>query len=200
MMESKEFTGKNVEEALENALKELNVSIDQINYEVIEKESGGFLGLLGGKPAKIVVTVRENETETVTVKEEKDLCQVAITFLNEVLNAAFDFSDTHNRQLMIEYILLGKKDDNGIVSLYNATEEHALKLAELLHGHNVMVNLIPWNSVDERDFASLSGNAVHRFQDILIKNGIHTRIRRERGADIGSACGQLRLKNKKETI
>ena len=87
MMESKEFTGKNVEEALENALKELNVSINQINYEVIEKESGGFLGLLGGKPAKIVVTVRENETETVTVKEEKDLCQVAITFLNEVLNA-----------------------------------------------------------------------------------------------------------------
>ena len=87
MMESKEFTGKNVEEALENALKELNVSIDQINYEVIEKESGGFLGLLGGKPAKIVVTVKENETETVAVKEEKDLCQVAITFLNEVLNA-----------------------------------------------------------------------------------------------------------------
>jgi 23S rRNA (adenine2503-C2)-methyltransferase len=60
-----------------------------------------------------------------------------------------------------------------------------------------MVNLIPWNAVDERDFASPSGNAVHRFQDTLIKNGIHTRIRRERGTDIGSACGQLRLNNKK---
>ena len=33
---------------------------------------------------------------------------------------------------------------------------------------------------------------------ILIKNGIHTRIRRERGTDIGSACGQLRLKNAKD--
>ena len=33
--------------------------------------------------------------------------------------------------------------------------------------------------------------------DILIKNGIHTRIRRERGTDIGSACGQLRLNNAK---
>ena len=118
--------------------------------------------------------------------------------LNEVLDAAFAFSDTHNRQLMVEYILLGQKDKNGSVGLYNANEEHALKLVELLHGHNVMVNLIPWNSVDERDFASISGNAVHRFQDILIKNGIHTRIRRERGADIGSACGQLGLKNKKE--
>ena len=114
------------------------------------------------------------------------------------LNAAFEFSNAQNRQLMIEYILLGKKDENGTTILYNATEEHAQKLIKLLRGHNVMVNLIPWNSVDERDFASISGNAVHRFQDILINGGIHTRIRRERGADIGSACGQLRLKNKKE--
>lgn len=118
--------------------------------------------------------------------------------LNEVLDAAFAFSDAHNRQLMIEYILLGTKDKNGSVMAFNASNEDALKLADLLRGHNVMVNLIPWNSVDERDFASLSGNAVHRFQDILIQNGIHTRIRRERGADIGSACGQLRLKNRKE--
>jgi 23S rRNA (adenine2503-C2)-methyltransferase len=116
--------------------------------------------------------------------------------LNEVLNAAFEFSDTHNRQLMIEYILLGKRNDKGDTELYNCTPEYAEKLSEILRGHNVMVNLIPWNTVDERDFASISGNAVHRFQDILIKKGIHTRIRRERGADIGSACGQLRLKNK----
>ena len=115
--------------------------------------------------------------------------------IDQVLNAAFEFSDTHNRQLMIEYILLGKKNDNGEIELYNCTPEYANKLVELVRGHNVMVNLIPWNCVDERDFASISGNAVHRFQDILIKNGIHTRIRRERGADIGSACGQLRLKN-----
>ncbi|MBQ6011523.1 MAG: 23S rRNA (adenine(2503)-C(2))-methyltransferase RlmN [Alphaproteobacteria bacterium] len=118
--------------------------------------------------------------------------------IHEVLDAAFAFSCAHNRQLMIEYILLGKKDKDGSVVPFNASNEHAEKLIELLHGHNVMVNLIPWNSVDERDFASLSGNAVHRFQDILIKNGIHTRIRRERGADIGSACGQLRLKNAKK--
>ena len=118
--------------------------------------------------------------------------------IKEVLDAAFEFSDTHNRQLMIEYILLGKKNENGEIELYNCNAEYADKLVELMRGHNVMVNLIPWNSVDERDFASISGNAVHRFQDILIKNGIHTRIRRERGADIGSACGQLRLKNKKD--
>ncbi|MBO5833780.1 MAG: 23S rRNA (adenine(2503)-C(2))-methyltransferase RlmN [Alphaproteobacteria bacterium] len=118
--------------------------------------------------------------------------------LAEVLDAAWRFTDLHNRQLMIEYILLGKKDENGETILYNATPDHAEKLSELLRGKNCMVNLIPWNAVDERDFASLSGNAVHRFQDILIKNGVHTRIRRERGTDIGSACGQLRLNNAKK--
>ena len=118
--------------------------------------------------------------------------------LSEVLAAADEFTNLHNRQLMIEYILLGKKDENGETVLYNATPEYAEKLSSLLRGKNCMVNLIPWNAVDERDFASPSGNAVHRFQDILIKNGIHTRIRRERGTDIGSACGQLRLKHKKE--
>jgi len=118
--------------------------------------------------------------------------------LKEVLSAADDFTNLHNRQLMIEYILLGKKDENGETVLYNATPEYAEKLSSLLHGKNCMVNLIPWNAVDERDFASPSGNAVHRFQDILIKNGIHTRIRRERGTDIGSACGQLRLKHKRK--
>lgn len=118
--------------------------------------------------------------------------------LEEVLDAAFEFSDLHNRQLMIEYILLGKKNVEGETELFNCTPEYAEKLSELLKGKNCMVNLIPWNAVDERDFASPSGNAVHRFQDILIKNGIHTRIRRERGQDIGSACGQLRLNNKKE--
>lgn len=118
--------------------------------------------------------------------------------LNEVLDTAWRFTDLHNRQLMIEYILLGKKNASGETELFNCTPELAEQLSELLRGKNCMVNLIPWNAVDERDFAAPSGNAVHRFQDILVKNGIHTRIRRERGADIGSACGQLRLKNAKK--
>ncbi|MDW2994720.1 MAG: 23S rRNA (adenine(2503)-C(2))-methyltransferase RlmN [Alphaproteobacteria bacterium] len=117
--------------------------------------------------------------------------------ISDVMDAAWRFTDLHNRQLMIEYILLGKKDENGETVLYNATPEYAEKLSDLLRDKNCMVNLIPWNAVDERDFASPSGNAVHRFQDALIKNGIHTRIRRERGTDIGSACGQLRLNNAK---
>ena len=96
------------------------------------------------------------------------------------------FVDKNNRQLMIEYILL-----DGI----NNSESNALELAELLRNKNCMVNLIPWNKVSERDFKELSGNSIHRFQDILIKKGLHVRIRKERGGDIKSACGQLRIEN-----
>lgn len=117
--------------------------------------------------------------------------------LEHVLEAAFENADLNNRQLMIEYILLAHPEVDNESFLYNCKPEHAEELSGLLAGKNCMVNLIPWNAVDERDYASPSGNAVHRFQDILIKNGIHTRIRRERGQDIGSACGQLRLNNKK---
>lgn len=54
MEDWKEFTGKTVDEALQEALLQLNVSSDKITYEVIEKESKGFLGI-GNKPAKIRV-------------------------------------------------------------------------------------------------------------------------------------------------
>ena len=75
-MESKEFTGKSVEEALEAALAEFNLPIEQIEYEVLEKESTGFLGLFNSKPARISARIKE-----------KDLCGIASKFLSEVLEA-----------------------------------------------------------------------------------------------------------------
>lgn len=184
---------ENVIGFLERANSELNISWRRITVSTCGIVPGIEELNKWGRPINLAISLHAPDDEL-----RSKIMPINNRYkLHEVLDAAFTFSDTHNRQLMIEYILLGQKDKNGSVALYNATEEYALKLVELMRGHNVMVNLIPWNSVDERDFASISGNAVHRFQDILIKNGIHTRIRRERGADIGSACGQLRLKNKR---
>ena len=184
---------QNVIGFLERANSELNISWRRITVSTCGIVPGIHELKEWGRPINLAISLHAPIDEL-----RSQIMPINSRYtLNEVLDAAFDFSDSCNRQLMIEYILLGKKDDNGETVLYNATPEMAEKLSNLLHGHNVMVNLIPWNTVDERDFASISGNAVHRFQDILIKNGIHTRIRRERGADIGSACGQLRLKNNK---
>ena len=52
MDEWKEFTAKTVEEAVTNAKVALETTSDNFEYEVIEKESKGFLGI-GSKPAKI---------------------------------------------------------------------------------------------------------------------------------------------------
>jgi len=56
-MEWKEITGKTVDEAITNAMLELGTTIENIEYEVIEKESSGFLGIFG-KPAKIRVRLK----------------------------------------------------------------------------------------------------------------------------------------------
>ncbi len=144
-----------------------------------------------GRPINLAISLHAPNDEL-----RREIMPIANRYsIRDVMDAAWRFTDLHNRQLMIEYILLGKKNDTGETELYNCTMNHANELIELLHGKNCMVNLIPWNAVDERAFAAPSGNAVHRFQDALIQGGLHTRIRRERGSDIGSACGQLRLKN-----
>jgi spoIIIJ-associated protein len=53
-----EKTGKTIEEAIEMALAELEVSRDRIDYEVLEVPSKGLFGFIGSKQARVKVTVR----------------------------------------------------------------------------------------------------------------------------------------------
>lgn len=59
-MKTVEKTGRTVEEAVEAALKELDASRDQCEIEILDEGNKGFLGLLGGKPARVRVTLRES--------------------------------------------------------------------------------------------------------------------------------------------
>ncbi|BCJ96955.1 DNA/RNA-binding protein [Anaerocolumna cellulosilytica] len=56
-MEWLEITAKTVDEAITDALIKLRTTSDRMDYEVIEKESSGFLGLFN-KPAKIRVRLK----------------------------------------------------------------------------------------------------------------------------------------------
>ena len=58
-MDSIEKSGKTVEEAIEEALAILNCTRDQVEVEIIEQGSKGFLGL-GSKLAKVLVTKKNN--------------------------------------------------------------------------------------------------------------------------------------------
>lgn len=59
-----EISAKTVDEALTEALIKLETTSDQIEYEVIEKESSGLLGLFS-KPAKIRVCKKESVDDKV---------------------------------------------------------------------------------------------------------------------------------------
>ncbi|MBQ2113908.1 MAG: protein jag [Selenomonadales bacterium] len=70
-----EKTGKTVEEAVQAALKELQVTENDVTVEVLEQPKSGFLGLIGGRPAKVAVTLikkeEPKEEETITVETEE---------------------------------------------------------------------------------------------------------------------------------
>ncbi len=184
---------ENVIDFIERANRELNIGWRRITVSTCGIVPGIDRLIEWGRPINLAISLHAPNDEL-----RAQIMPINNRYkISDVMDAAWRFTDAHNRQLMIEYILLGKFDENGETVLYNCTPGLADELSSLLRGKNCMVNLIPWNAVDERAFAAPSGNAVHRFQDALIKNGIHTRIRRERGTDIGSACGQLRLNNKK---
>jgi spoIIIJ-associated protein len=70
-----EVTGRTVEEAVKNALSELKVTEDKIEYEVIEEGSKGIFKLLGAKPARV------------RVKVKRDYIYETKTFLRDVLNS-----------------------------------------------------------------------------------------------------------------
>jgi len=57
-MQSVVKQGKTVEEAIALALAELGVSSEQVETEILEEPSKGFFGILGGKLAKVKVTVK----------------------------------------------------------------------------------------------------------------------------------------------
>lgn len=61
-MEVKVYSGKSVEEALTGALIDMGITSDQIEYDVIEKGSSGFLGV-GSKDAVIRVWRKEPQEE-----------------------------------------------------------------------------------------------------------------------------------------
>ena len=73
-MNFSEKYGNDIEEAVALALRDLKVSRDEVEVEVLEEPSKGFLGL-GSKLAKVRVTIKEEkaeEPEPVAAVEEKE--------------------------------------------------------------------------------------------------------------------------------
>lgn len=105
--------------------------------------------------------------------------------LSELMEACNVYFEKTKRRLTFEYILLKGVND----SISQANE-----LSDLIRGINAYVNLIPYNPVNEFSYGKTDPKMASAFYSQLVKRGINATLRREQGADIDAACGQLRYK------
>jgi 23S rRNA (adenine2503-C2)-methyltransferase len=103
--------------------------------------------------------------------------------LDTLITAARDFPLRSRERITFEYVLLeGVNDDT----------TNAEEVITLLRGLPSKVNLIALNPGPGIDFSTPTADRVSAFQNVLIKSGLPTFVRRPRGRDIFAACGQLK--------
>jgi len=94
----------------------------------------------------------------------------------------------HNRRhrITFEYVMLKGVND----SLVQCKE-----LVRLLEGVPSKINLIPFNPFPGNDFHPSPEETIKEWVDQLMRAGIQTNVRKDRGRDILAACGQLAYLN-----
>ena len=103
--------------------------------------------------------------------------------IDTLLQACRDYTDATSRRISFEYAL---------ISGVNDSDACAEELAKRLHGMLCHVNLIPVNSVKERDYTRSDAARIKQFQHVLETRHINATVRRTLGSDINASCGQLR--------
>jgi 23S rRNA (adenine2503-C2)-methyltransferase len=100
----------------------------------------------------------------------------------EVVGAAREHARATGRRISYETTMIAGVND---------TDLDAWAMADLLRGDHAHVNLIPMNPVAHTPWTASSMPVIERFAATLRGAGISTTIRRNRGQEVGAACGQL---------
>ena len=172
----------------DNVIDSMNLMMDDFAYSISKRRL--TLSTAGVVPAIKKLTGLTDASIAISLHAPNDELRNELVPVNkkypisELLEATKGYLDSlsDKRKATIEYTLI-----EGV----NDSQELAHQLVNLLDGFPCKVNLIPFNPFPQSDYKKPSGNAVHRFQDILIAGGFVTTIRSTRGDDIDAACGQL---------
>jgi 23S rRNA (adenine2503-C2)-methyltransferase len=100
----------------------------------------------------------------------------------EVVAAARDHARATGRRISYELTMIGGVND---------TDADAIALADMLRGDHAHVNLIPMNPVAHTPWSASPMPVIERFAGVLRDAGVGVTIRRNRGQEVGAACGQL---------
>lgn len=98
-----------------------------------------------------------------------------------------EYQKQTKRRISFEYILINN---------FNISETDAMYLADFVHNFDHILNLIPCNPVEGKEYERPSQKKIDKFFNYLKDfRKVNVTIRGEKGTDIDGACGQLRQKN-----
>lgn len=117
-------TGKSVDEAVREALSELNISREDAEIEVLYEGQKGFLGLIGSKDATVKVWQKEDETKSILneifsekIESEKSQDVVHDDFELEIENKEISTEKT------IEFVDETAYEEEKVISIEEENEE-----------------------------------------------------------------------------
>ena len=105
--------------------------------------------------------------------------------LDKLMELVDQYINKTNKRISFEYILLKNINDK---------QRHAEKLAQLVRGKLIHLNLIPYNPVPGFTLETSDRKQIDRFSAILTKARVPHTVRVSMGQDIDAACGQLATK------
>ena len=172
-----EVTGKSVDEAIENALRELNITRDRAIIDIIDEGSRGFLSFIGNKPAKVKVTVKRDYIEEaynfvrsvldsmgilaeIKIREDNDVIKIDLTgprmgliigYRGETLDSLqYLISLVVNKHHDIPYKKIILDTENYRAKIEEALKQVALKIANKVKKTKKIFKLEPMNPYERR--------------------------------------------------
>jgi 23S rRNA (adenine2503-C2)-methyltransferase len=171
----------------DNVLPALNLMLDDFAYGLSKRRV--TVSTAGVVPMLAKLRDESDVALAVSLHAPNDALRNELVPLNKKypLNELMDicrnyFKDDNRRSITMEYVML-----DGV----NDTLTHAKQLVKLMTGVRAKFNLIPFNPFPHTAYQRSDMDTILRFQDVLMKAGFNTTIRRTRGDDIDAACGQL---------
>ena len=107
--------------------------------------------------------------------------------IEKVIKSASRFAARKGHNVMFEYVLLRDIND---------TKEDAIRLANMIHGIDCKLNIIPYNETGGK-YRRPTIHVIEAFLKTLKKHqkGFRILVRWSKGEDIKAACGQLAVEN-----
>jgi len=172
----------------DNVMKAIDVMLDDFAYGLSKRRV--TVSTAGVVPAIDKLSERHDVQLAISLHATRDILRNDLVPINKKYNLEKLMAACHRfiqkrsarSRITIEYVMLAGVND---------AKKDAEDLVKILKDLPVLINLIPFNPFTDSGYKTSSNNAVHRFQDVLMKAGVITVIRKTRGEDIDAACGQL---------